>query len=172
MENKILSIPKHILKFDNGYTLCHSNLYFKFNRHFLYREIKEDYRLFYRVLPYLIVQYNNRYLVYNSNGCYCFNPGNLYCIKKMNTFMNPIELMLKINANKYIGSSKGITSIGVIKAINSRPNDIAFVYNMKLDKKIDGIWLTLNELIDKNRLFDDFGMQYINYLVEQKIKRR
>ena len=174
--NNILSIPKHILSFDNGFTPNDSEHdYKKYCTHILSREVSTSSKLFYKIIPYLIVEYNGRYLVFESNGRYSFNINGLNYIRDNVTYYDPIETIINYNADKYgIKNKKDIKCAGYIKTIRSNPDDIAIIFVAKLKESIkapkDGKWMTLSDLINKCRKFDSFGIEYIDYLVNQKIK--
>ena len=173
MTNRILTIPKHKLKFDNGITLD-TDVWIKYSNHMLYRDIKENSRLFYRIIPYLIITNNDRYLVLKNNGHYCFNINSL-CYIKENMEFDPIKSAVKASVQTNNIKAKSLKCCGFIKSIYEYPNDIAVLYIATTDDKIKNNnmeWMNLDDLIDKCRKFDSFGIEYINYLVIQKIKRR
>ena len=173
MINKILTIPKYRLPFDNGVTPIEDNVLIKYNQYMLYRPINENFKMFYRIVPYLILTDSDRYLVYNSDGHYCFNPKGLFYVKE-GIIYDPVKSIVKTYIRKNNIKTKSVKCYGLIKSILKKPNDIAILYVANIeDINIENAeWMTLDDLIDKCRKFDAFGIEYINHLVIQKIKRR
>lgn len=171
MTNKILTLPKYLLPYDNGYTNMTENVWMRYNGMIQYKD--SDFKLFYRVIPYLIISHKNRYLVFESGGSYCFNINGLAYIKE-GLLYDPILTVVKSNATKSVKSNTNIHHAGYIKTLKHHPNDISVVYSMSTNKENNtcGMWLNLDELINKCRKFDSFGIEYIDYLVNKKFTRR
>lgn len=171
MTNKVLSIPKYLLPYDNGYTNMTEDVWMRYNSMIQYKDDK--FKLYYRIIPYLIISHKNRYLVFESNGSYCFNINGLTYIKE-GIIYDPILTVVKSNANKSVNMNTNIHHAGYIKKLKYHPNDIAVIYSMPISKESNtcGMWLTLDELINKCRKFDSFGIEYIDYLVKKKMIRR
>ena len=176
MKSKILVIPKYALKFDNGFTPVDSSYNLSYNTNLLYRDPTSDSKLFYRIIPYLIVEYNGHYLVFKSNDRYSFNINGLVYIKDSILYQDPIRTIIQHNARKCgVDSVKDIDCVGFIKSIRSNPDDIAIVYVAKAKENFeapeDAKWMTMNDLVNKCRKFDSFGIEYIDYLISRRIKK-
>lgn len=174
--NKILSIPKYKVQYNNGYTKDSSDIWFKYGSNTLYKGLDEDFKLFYRIIPYVIVEYEGHYLVKNSNGSFCFNLTGLNYIQEgIPDIHNPIYSVIANNTNKILKTTSNLSYIGIIKSIKERPNDIAIVYKLKLNKKRKPRGyeiMDINDLIEHCHKFDSFGIEYIDYLVSKKIRRK
>lgn len=168
MTNRILSIPKYKLPFDNGITFI-DDIWLKYNNQMLYRDLTDSFRLFYRIVPYLILTNNDRYLVLNNNGHYCFNLKGI-CYIRDGIIYEPIKSIVKTCIRKNNIKAKSLECCGFIKSIKDNPDDIAVLYIATIeDIKLENTeWMNLNELINKCRRFDSFGIEYINYLVCKK----
>lgn len=180
--NKVLSIPKYKVPYNDGYTIQKSDPYIKHGSDFLLLE--SDSNLFYRVIPFLIFECNGLYLVneyeskkYTLNIC---DPTE-YIMDSVS--MNPIKDSINNYMKKYVLKSKvtydKIKYAGVIKSTLNNPNDIVFLYIKSINTKDEIIkkkytsnykWYNLEELINKARRFDGFSLEYINYLVSFIIK--
>lgn len=176
MKNKILVIPKYALKFDNGFTPVDSSYNLSYNTNLLYRDPASDSKLFYRIVPYLIVECNGHYLVFKSNDRYSFNINGIIYIKDRILYQDPISTIVKYNAGKCgVTDAKDINCVGFIKSIRSNPDDIAIVYVAKTKESFeapeDAKWMTMNDLVNKCRKFDSFGIEYIDYLISKRIKK-
>lgn len=171
----ILVIPKHKLPFDNGLTIDESDLWMKYNVHMLFRDVTADSKLFYRIIPYLIIECDGHYLVFNTgDGRYSFNNGLSYITDSI-FYYEPIKNIIQVNATKRgIKDLSIIKDYGFIKSTRDNPDDIAIVYKAKLKELYDAPdnakWMTYHELIDKCRKFDSFGIEYIDYLVSRRLK--
>lgn len=174
---EILVIPKYRLSFDNGLTIDESNLWLKYNNYMLYRNVTYDCKLFYRIIPYLIIESNGYYLVFKmSDGRYSFNGNGLAYVKENIFYYEPIKSIVAYNASRCgVKDLKTVKDFGFIKTIKNNPDDIAIVYRAKVKEIYDtpqnAKWMTYNELIDKCRKFDNFGIEYIDYLVSKKLKK-
>lgn len=182
--NKILCIPKYKVSYNNGYTIQKSDPYIKHGSDFLLLEKYKDFKLFYRIIPFLIFECNELYLVneyenkkYTLNIC---NPDE-YIMDSIS--MNPIKDNIDQHIKKYVLKSKvsydKIKYIGAIKSTLNNPNDLVFLYIKRIETQDDIIkkkysnnykWYNLEELINKARRFDSFSLEYINYLIGLKIK--
>ena len=172
MINRILTIPKYRLPFDNGITLTNDNIWLKYGNHMLYKSIGEDFKLFYKIIPYVVINNNDRYLVYNNDGRYCFNNNGLFYIKE-GIIYEPIKSVVKNNLRKNNIKTITLKDYGFIKSIKDKPNDIAVVYIAKTNDNIqleNNDWFDLHDLINKCRNFDSFGVHFINHLVCKKYK--
>lgn len=180
--NKILCIPKHKIQLNNGYTIQKSDPYTKYGSSFLLLE--GESKLFYRVVPFLMLECNGLYLVneYESKK-YTLNICNPDTYVKDSMAMNPIKDSINNYMKTYVLKSKvsydKIKYIGAIKSTLNNPNDIVFLYIKSIDAKDDIIkkkyasnykWYNLEELVNKARRFDGFSLEYINYLVSFIIK--
>lgn len=183
--NNILCIPKHKINIDNGYTPQKIDPYTNYGSYFLLLDESYDFKLFYRIIPFLIFESGGYYLVneydkskYTLNIC---DPNSyidsLECI-------NPIKSSIDNYLKEYVLKSKvtynQIKYIGVTKDILNNPNDIALLYKRNIETKDKIIkkkhasrykWYSIDDLINKARKFDGFSMYYIDYLVNLKIRR-
>lgn len=168
--NRVLSIPKYRMPFNNGYSrIKDSDVWLKYGSYTLYKDFTEDFKLFYKVIPYLIIRHQDRYLVFEDDGL-SFNPSGLSYIRYGLAEYDPIKAVVQYNATRYgVKDKTTITHEGYIKSLREYPNIVAVVYTaeMKDRRRIPkhAELLTLDELINKNRQFDNFGMFYIDYLV-------
>lgn len=173
--SKILSIPKYRLPFNNGYSrVKDTDVWLQYGSYMLYRDLSENFKLFYKVIPYLIIRHQDRYLVFEDNGL-SFNPKGLsYIIEGMAEY-DPIKAVVQYNAKRY--GVKDMTTLvheGYIKSIKEYPNAIAVIYIAEMGDRRripkNAKLLTVEELINKNRKFDSFGMYYIDYIVKKEYK--
>ena len=171
--SKILAIPKHKILCGEGVTkTVWFDIWSSYGKDMLYLDLSQDFKLFYKIIPYLIIEHEGRYLVYEGDGSYCFNLAGLVYIRE-GMGHDPIRTIINHNADKYVKTHTGISALGFIRSTNSHPNDLAVVYIMKLKKQKkprNCVWLTLDELINKCRMFDSFGIEFIDYLVRKKVK--
>lgn len=174
--NNILVIPKYRLSFDNGLTIDESDLWMKYNNFMLFRNVTHDCKLFYRIIPYLIIESNGHYLVFNTgDGRYSFSNGLAY-VKDSIFYYEPIKHIVQYNAIKCgVKDLKTIKDFGFIKSIRDNPDDIAMTFKANVKELYDAPenakWMTYHELVDKCRKFDNFGIEFIDYLVSKRLKR-
>lgn len=177
--NKVLAIPKYKLPFDNGYTQINdSYVWLKYGADTLYISLEDKQELFYRLAPYTVLKYNDRYVVFDVNGHYSFNRTDISFIKEgLVKWYDPFMTIVKHNISKCKTKNHTIIHVGYIKSILNNPNDLAIVYLVNInDKKYvppkNAKLMTVDELINLNRNFDSFGIEYINYLTGKKYKMK
>lgn len=173
---EVLVIPKYKLPFENGLTIDESDLWIKYNNSMLFRDITKDCKLFYKLIPYLIIQYNDYHLVFKTDGGhYSFNSNGLVYIKSGIYYCDYIKSVVEYNANKCgMKNTNCIKDYGFIKSAYSKPDDIAITYKAKVDDYFsapdNAEWMSYSDLVNKCRKFDSFGIEYIDYLISHKIK--
>ena len=172
---EILVIPKHKLPFDDGVTVDRSNLWNKYNNHMLFRSLTSDNKLFYKIIPYLIIEYSGHYLVFNTgDDHYSFNSKGLVYIQDCVHRYNYIRPLVDYNAEQCgLQDIRAIKDFGFIKAQRTNPDDIAIVYRAKINTFFEAPdnakWMDYNDLVNKCRKFDGFGIEFINYLIDKII---